>query len=55
MPDSTIPAPVAADPIDRLTLGATDARESAAGGPLVVPAGICGAIPPPYCLCMSEE
>ena len=26
MPDSSITAPVVADPIDRLTLGATDAR-----------------------------
>jgi hypothetical protein len=32
MPDSTIPAPVAADPINRLTLGATDPREGVADG-----------------------
>jgi hypothetical protein len=48
MPDSTIPAPVAADPIDRLTLGATDARESAAGG--VAPTGNGYTVS-----CMAEE
>jgi len=51
MPDSTITAPVAADPIERLTLGATDAREIAAGG---VPSVSCS--PVTACIyCMAEE
>jgi hypothetical protein len=53
MPDSTIPAPVAADPIDRLTLGATDARESAAGVGATVSYSACtGGVPT---TCMAEE
>jgi hypothetical protein len=31
MPDSTIYAPVAADAVDRLTLGSTDARAAGSG------------------------
>jgi len=48
MPDSTIPAPVAADPIDRLALGATDAREMVRSNDASWPGG---------CLawCMAEE
>jgi hypothetical protein len=48
MPDLTITAPVAADPIDRLTLGATDARDAVGSG--LVPAFLqCGIY------CMAEE
>jgi hypothetical protein len=49
MPDSTITAPVAADPIERLTLGATDAREIAPVGA----SGTCFCAP--LGTCMAEE
>jgi hypothetical protein len=50
MPDSTIIAPVAADPIDRLTLRCDVVRLS----------GVAQAEPgssaiPGYCVCMAEE
>ncbi len=51
MPDSTIPAPLAADPIDRLALGAMDARTTE--GTAAVPgtlAQACSAY-----ACMAEE
>jgi hypothetical protein len=53
MPDSTISAPVAADPIDRLTLGATDPREGVDEGRMSI--GVASFI---YCFqgqCMAEE
>jgi hypothetical protein len=53
MPDSTIPAPVAADAIDRLTLGATDARSGTLPHVSVSPAGYNAQ---PICSsCMAEE
>jgi hypothetical protein len=53
MPDSTIPAPVAADPIDRLTLGATDAREVVAAVGIL--SGCGGYCCNPLTTCMAEE
>jgi hypothetical protein len=48
MPDLTITAPVAADPIDRLILGATDVRDAARNCTTSVPnQGMC--------YCMAEE
>jgi hypothetical protein len=48
MPDPTIPTPVAANPIDRLTLGATDARSASL---CACPSGY----PPQIQTCMAEE
>jgi hypothetical protein len=50
MPDSTILAPLAADPIDRLTLGANDAREII-GAQAFPSALLLG----PTSSCMAEE
>lgn len=50
MPNSTISAPVAADPIDRLTLGASDAREDSQSVVTLNFLGQCS----PYG-CMAEE
>ena len=41
MPNSTINAPGAADPIDRLTLGATDPREGVAEGRMSIGVASC--------------
>ena len=49
MPDSTITAPVAADPIDRLTLGAIDARVEWTSSFTQI-SGICA----PF-VCFAEE
>jgi hypothetical protein len=53
MPDSTISAPVAADPIDRLALGATDAREIAVG--VHSPGAVPGTYGSGGGICMVEE
>ena len=56
MPDATIIAPVTTVPIDRLTLGATDAREIAAGSAQVSPSAVLlGVALCTGATCMAEE
>lgn len=52
MPDVTISAPVPADSVDRLTLGATDARSISV---LVGPHGINASVTVNFCQCVAEE